>query len=110
MGLAMGGRSWRGRALCAFAGVHTLVACVEFAPVWRELWAAGVVDSVGRDPLRGAVAWFFLFGVLLALLGLAVDCRWRGGCGVERGLACLVSGVMVRRRDINGGKSVLSFA
>ncbi|HNX72269.1 DUF6463 family protein [Rivihabitans pingtungensis] len=73
MGLAMGGRRWRGRALCAIAGVHTLVAGVEFAPVWRELWAAGVVDSVGRDPLRGAVAWFFLFGVLLALLGLAVD-------------------------------------
>lgn len=68
MGLAMGGRRWRGRALCAIAGVHTLVAGVEFAPVWRELWAAGVVDSVGRDPLRGAVAWFFLFGVLLAVL------------------------------------------
>nr|WP_290894508.1 DUF6463 family protein [Azonexus sp.] len=26
-----------------------------------------------RDPLRGAVAWFFLFGVLLWLLGMAVD-------------------------------------
>ena len=70
---AIGGRRWRGRALCAIAGVHTLVACVEFAPVWHELWAAGVVNSIGRDPLRGAVAWFFLFGVLLALLGLAVD-------------------------------------
>ena len=73
MGLAMRGRRWRGRALCAIAGVHTLVACVEFAPVWRELWVAGVVDSVGRDPLRGAVAWFFLFGVVLGLLGMAVD-------------------------------------
>ena len=70
---AIGGRRWRGRALCAIAGVHTLVAGVEFAPVWRELWAAGVVDSVGRDPLRGAVAWFFLFGVVLGLLGMAVD-------------------------------------
>ena len=73
MGLAMGARRWRGRALCAIAGLHTLVAGLEFAPVWCELWAAGMVDSVGRDPLRGAVAWFFLFGVVLGLLGMAVD-------------------------------------
>ena len=70
---AVPARRWRGRALCLIALVHTGFAFGEFPEVWQGLFAAGLLDSVGRDPLRGAVAWFFLFGVLLWLLGMAVD-------------------------------------
>lgn len=71
--LAVPARRWRGRALCLIALVHTGFAFGEFPEVWQALFADGLLDSVGRDPLRGAVAWFFLFGVLLWLLGMAVD-------------------------------------
>ena len=64
---------WRGRALCAIALLHTLVAFAEFPDVWRSLFQAGIFDSVGRDPLRGTVVWFFLFGILLWLIGMAID-------------------------------------
>ncbi|WP_371324533.1 DUF6463 family protein [Dechloromonas sp. ZY10] len=71
--LAVPARRWRGRALCLIALVHTGFAFGEFPEVWQALFADGLLDSVGRDPLRGVVAWFFLFGVLLWLLGMAVD-------------------------------------
>lgn len=55
------------------AVVHTLFGFVVFAPVLRELLERGVLDSVGNDPMRGAVAWFVLFGVVLFLAGQAID-------------------------------------
>jgi len=66
-------RRWQGRWLLAVAALHTLVGVVEFHPVLAELLHAGVIDSIGRDPLRGAVSWFLLFGWVLALVGLGLD-------------------------------------
>ncbi|MBU0746281.1 MAG: hypothetical protein KKB95_23265 [Gammaproteobacteria bacterium] len=54
------------------AVVHTVFAVVVFQPQMREIVERGVFDSVGTDPMRGAVSWFVLFGGLFALLGWAV--------------------------------------
>lgn len=66
------GRPWKGLWLMAVAAVHTGFAVVEFMPQLADMARRGVWDSVGTDPMRGAVAWFVLFGVVLALLGWAV--------------------------------------
>ena len=59
---------WIGRWLLAVAALHTLFGLLAFPQVLQQLWQLGVVNSVGADPLRGAVVWFLLFGAPLALL------------------------------------------
>ncbi|RQO81115.1 hypothetical protein DBV10_16570 [Acidovorax sp. FJL06] len=58
--------------MLAVAAVHTAFAAVVFLPQLQEIARRGVFDSVGTDPMVGAVAWFVLFGGVLALLGWAV--------------------------------------
>ena len=54
------------------AVIHTGFAVVAFGGVLREIAARGVFDTVGSDPMVGAVAWFVLFGAVLFVCGLAV--------------------------------------
>lgn len=63
---------WVGRWLIVVSIIHTLFAVVAFPQVLRSLVAAGIFNSVGTDPMRGAVAWFVLFGVLLFVYGHAI--------------------------------------
>jgi hypothetical protein len=65
-------QTWKGLWLLGVAVVHTVFAVVVFQPQMREIVERGVFDSVGTDPMRGAVSWFVLFGGLFALLGWAV--------------------------------------
>jgi len=65
-------RPWKGRWLMAVAGIHTVAAGFWFAPTLAQLWADGLLDSVGQDPMRGAVAWFILFGFMLFAFAVAV--------------------------------------
>lgn len=64
--------TWKGLWLLAVAVVHTVFAAVMFQPQWQEIVRRGVFDSLGTDPMLGAVAWFALFGGVLALLGWAI--------------------------------------
>ncbi|WP_269632564.1 DUF6463 family protein [Pelomonas sp. BJYL3] len=65
-------QAWEGPWLLAVAAVHTLFGLLVFAPVLRAMLAQGWIDTVGTDPLRGAVSWFLLFGLPLALLALCI--------------------------------------
>lgn len=65
-------QTWKGLWLLGVAVLHTVFAVVVFQPQMREIVERGVFDSVGTDPMRGAVSWFVLFGGLFALLGWAV--------------------------------------
>lgn len=64
--------AWKGLWLLAVAAVHTVFAAIVFLPQWQDIVQRGVFDSVGSDPMRGAVVWFGLFGAALALLGWAI--------------------------------------
>ncbi len=64
---------WRGRWLLAVSAVHTVFALVAFRSTLRAMWRGGMLDAVGEDPMRGAVAWFVLFGAALAVAAIAVD-------------------------------------
>ncbi|MGM9513996.1 DUF6463 family protein [Roseateles sp. DB2] len=65
-------QAWEGPWLLAVAAVHSLFGLLVFAPVLRAMVAQGWFDTVGADPLRGAVSWFLLFGLPLALLALCI--------------------------------------
>ena len=65
-------QSWKGLWLLGVAVAHTAFAVVVFQPQLQEIVQRGVFDSVGTDPMRGAVTWFVLFGALFALLGWAL--------------------------------------
>lgn len=62
-----------GRWILAVAAVHTVFALVVFRAELVGIVRAGFVDTIGHDPMRGAVAWFVLFGGALAVAGVAVD-------------------------------------
>ena len=64
--------TWKGLWLLAVAAIHTLFATIVFLPQLEEIVQRGVIDSVGNDPMLGAVVWFVLFGAVLALFGWAV--------------------------------------
>lgn len=66
-------RIWIGRWLLAVAALHTLFAFAVYGRVLMRMGERGFVNSVGSDPLHGAVAWFVLFGGGLALFALAVS-------------------------------------
>ena len=65
-------RAWKGPWLLAVSALHTAVALAMFRPVLHEMLERGIFNTVGEDPMRGAVVWFVLFGAVLALLGLTV--------------------------------------
>lgn len=64
---------WIGRWLIGVAVLHTLFGLAMGAPVLAGVGRRGVFNSVGNDPLAGMVAWFLLFGAIMALLGMAVS-------------------------------------
>ncbi len=65
---------WIGRWLIAMAVLHTVVGVVMGAPVLLDIAKRGVFNTVTDDrPLVGMVAWFLLCGVVLALLGMAIN-------------------------------------
>lgn len=84
-------RRWIGRSLMAVAGVHTAFAGIVFARTWGALLGDGLLDAVGTDPLRGTVAWFTLFGVLLFALGQSVDAQERAGLRPGRALGATLA-------------------
>jgi hypothetical protein len=55
------------------AAVHTGFALVAFRTALVGMVRVGFLGAVGDDPLRGAVAWFVLFGGALAVAALAID-------------------------------------
>jgi hypothetical protein len=66
-------RRFAGRWLLGVAAIHTIFALVVF---WGELVGMvrdGFLNVIGEDPMRGAVAWFVLFGGALAFAAVAVD-------------------------------------
>ena len=65
-------KDWIGPWLMGVAGIHTAFAFLEFDDVMLDIVDRGVFDSIGTDPLSGAVAWFFLFGLILFAFGQAV--------------------------------------
>ena len=64
---------WIGRWLIGVSVIHTLFGVVVFRDVLSSLIERGVLNTVGNDPLTGAVVWFVLFGVALFIGGLAVS-------------------------------------
>ena len=64
---------WIGKWIVAVSIIHTIFAFVVFPEVILQIFLDGVFDSIGVDPLRGAVVWFLLFGFVLFALGLATN-------------------------------------
>jgi hypothetical protein len=65
-------KHWIGPWLIGVSVIHTAFAMLLFSEVLLGVISRGLFDSVGTDPLVGAVVWFVLFGALLFICGLAV--------------------------------------
>lgn len=65
-------KPWVGRWLVAVSAVHTVFAVAVFGEVLASIVKRGVFNTVGADPMVGAVVWFVLFGAMLFVCGLAV--------------------------------------
>lgn len=70
---------WAGRWLMGVAIIHTVFGIAAFGTALRTMAGIGLWNSVGEDPMRGAVAWFMLFGFLLFITGIDVDGHERHG-------------------------------
>ena len=65
-------KNWIGYWLVCVSLVHTAFAAIVFNRVFFEIAARGFYNTVGDDPLTGAVVWFALFGVVLFVCGISV--------------------------------------
>lgn len=66
-------KHWIGRWLIGVSIIHTLFAVVVFGKVLLSVVQRGVFNTVGTDPMVGAVVWFVLFGAALFICGLVVS-------------------------------------
>lgn len=66
-------RRFAGRWLLGVSAVHTVFALLVFRGTLEGIVRAGFFGAIGDEPMRGAVAWFVLFGGALAVAGLAID-------------------------------------
>jgi hypothetical protein len=65
-------KHWIGRWLVGVSIIHTLFAIAVFGKVLLSIGERGVFNTVGSDPMTGAVVWFVLFGMALFIAGLAI--------------------------------------
>lgn len=72
-------RHWIGHWLMLVAAIHTVFGVVVFRADLLAMAQLGFVDTVGQDPRRAAVAFFMLFGFLLAVLAIAITALERSG-------------------------------
>jgi hypothetical protein len=86
-------RRFAGRWLFGVAVAHTGFALVVFRTQLFAMARSGFVNTIGEDPMRGAVAWFVLFGGALAMAALAIDALEARGAplrGMGLGMLALV--------------------
>ena len=72
-------RHWVGHWLMLVAALHTLFGLVVFHADLLAMAQLGFLNTVGQDPQRAAVAFFMLFGFLLAVLAQAITALERSG-------------------------------
>ncbi|MES2583746.1 MAG: DUF6463 family protein [Pseudomonadota bacterium] len=72
-------RHWIGHWLMLVAAIHTVFGLVVFRADLSAMASQGFFNTVGEDPRRAAVAFFMLFGFLLAVLALATTALERHG-------------------------------
>jgi hypothetical protein len=66
-------RRWIGWWLVGVGGVHTALGLLFLARPLGDMIQAGLWNSLGKSPLRNFAFWFFLAGLLIALVGLLTD-------------------------------------
>jgi len=66
-------KHWIGSWLIGVSIIHTLFAVVVFGKVLLSVVQRGVFNTVGTDPMVGAIVWFVLFGAALFICGLVVS-------------------------------------
>jgi hypothetical protein len=79
-----------GRWLFAVAVIHTAFAFIVFRAELLAIARDGFLNAIGEDPMRGAVAWFTLFGGAIALAAIAVDELEARGAPLRRAGAALL--------------------
>ena len=72
-------RYWIGQWLMLVAAIHTVYGLVVFRADLLAMARQGFFDTVGQEPQRAAVAFFMLFGFLLAVLAQATTALERSG-------------------------------
>jgi len=65
-------KSWKSKWIIGVAVVHTIYALIYFGNDYISLYDKGIFDSVDTSRIAAAV-WFFLFGQVLFLVGIAMS-------------------------------------
>lgn len=64
---------WIGRWLMVVGVIHMPVALIVHRAAWQDIAGAGFFNVVRGHVDRGQAAWFMIAGLLLLLLGAALD-------------------------------------
>lgn len=88
-------KHWISRWLLGVALIHTLFAFVVLGPFMLTMLRAGLFDSVKADMTAGATTWFFLFGILLALLAPPLHALEKAGMALPKAFGWGLFGLAV---------------
>jgi len=61
-----------GISMIVIAGIHALFGFVFFHKIWEEILKEGIFNTIGTDPMRGAVIWFELYAIPVFALGSTI--------------------------------------
>jgi hypothetical protein len=53
--------------------IHCAFGFIVFWQTWVQIFELGFFNSIGEDPMRGAVVWFFLFAIPVISYGYLID-------------------------------------
>lgn len=52
--------------------IHSAFGFIVFWQTWVQIFELGFFNSIGEDPMRGAVVWFFLFALPVISYGYLI--------------------------------------
>ena len=65
-------KNWIGNWFLATATIHTIFAIGMFQDTWIDIIQNGIFNTIGDNFQRGAVVFFFFWGLLFFVLALVV--------------------------------------
>jgi len=83
-------KAWIGKTIMAIGVLHTLVGIFAFRARLGDLAREGLVNTIGRSEERQFTFWFLICGIVLTILGAAVNWVERTGLPFPRFLGWAV--------------------
>lgn len=87
-------KNWKGVWIVVVSILHTIFALLSVGGVYKKMLSDGLIGSVNNLE-SGLAAWFFLFGILMFVLGLMIYFYEKQALQIPKSIAFTLLGLTV---------------